>query len=139
MLGKEIGQGRAIQPGDGNHGDDSANPQQQQGKENARLQLRDFEAVGEGIDDGFNHAPDGFDGGVFAGLIFCALASSQVPPLPSIFDLAEALKACALTVSFLSNSPSPRILTPSARPLARPAFRNMSRSTRPPSSNWFSA
>ena len=42
----------------------------------------------------------------------CGLMISQVPPLASIFALAEALNACALTVSFLDNSPSPRILIP---------------------------
>ena len=31
--------------------------------------------------------------------------TSQVPPLASIFDLAEALKACALTVSLRVSSP----------------------------------
>src|SRR3954454_21265188 len=82
-------------------------------------------------------------GGVFAaGAFFAAAASlaiaeplaargrftntSHVPPLPSILDFAEALKACALTVNFRVNSPSPKILIPAALPLARPALRSAS-------------
>ena len=39
--------------------------------------------------------------------------SSTVPPAFSIFSLAEAENACALTTSFLVSSPSPRIFTAS--------------------------
>src|SRR5262249_34487285 len=149
---KELCQCCAVESRHWNHRDNPANTQQQQGKKDARLQLRDFEAVGESVDDGLDHAPDlleasgpvaGFAPSAFAGFL-AALAfgaafgagtvadgfsgaaaafgeppiTSQVPPLASIFDLAEALKACAFTVSFLFKSPLPRILIPSARPLA---------------------
>ena len=46
-----------------------------------------------------------------------------LPPLASIFDFADALKAWAATVSFFVSSPSPRIFTRSTGPLARPALR----------------
>jgi hypothetical protein len=51
-----------IQPRNGRHGNQPANPQQQQCEKYARLQLRDFEAVGEGVDEVLDHAP-GFCGG----------------------------------------------------------------------------
>ena len=44
---------------------------------------------------------------------------SHVPPLASIFAFADALNALALTASFFVSSPSPRILTPSARAIGQ--------------------
>src|ERR1035441_8674076 len=67
------------------------------------------------------------------------LMTSQGPPLASILVFAEALNALTLTVSFLVSSPSPRIFTPAARPLARPTARNAASSTFAPSSNLFSS
>src|SRR5436190_10979773 len=64
---------------------------------------------------------------------------SQVPPCPSIFSLADLLKACARTVSFFLRSPSPRILIPSLLPLARPALRMAVSSTNAPVSKLFRA
>src|SRR5262245_9635884 len=48
--------------------------------------------------------------------------TSAVPPLALIFSAADLEKWEALTVSFLVNSPLPRIRTPSAGPLASPAL-----------------
>src|SRR5208282_4282303 len=45
----------------------------------------------------------------FAGAAGLGPTTSHAPPLASIFARADALNACALTVSFLVNSPSPRI------------------------------
>src|ERR1043166_4873264 len=73
-----------------------------------------------------------------AGAGFAIEMTWQEPPLPSIFAFADALKACAVTVSFLVSSPSPRIFTPAALPFARPAFCSDSKSTRAPSSKRFS-
>ena len=49
--------------------------------------------------------------------------TSAVPPLASIFSAADLEKWSARTVSFLVSSPLPRMRTPSAGPLARPALR----------------
>src|SRR5262249_24571545 len=46
--------------------------------------------------------------------------TSAVPPLAVIFSAAGLLKWCALTTSLRVSSPSPRMRTPSAGPLARP-------------------
>src|SRR5262249_34511453 len=48
--------------------------------------------------------------------------TSMVPPLALIFSAADLEKWCALTFSCFASSPSPRIRTPSAGPLARPAL-----------------
>ena len=55
-----------------------------------------------------------------------AVMTTAVPPAASIFALAEALKPCAVTVSFLVRSPSPRIFTGSRRCLRMPASRSVS-------------
>ena len=49
-----------------------------------------------------------------------AVMSSHAPPLASILALADALNACALTVSFRVSSPSPRILMPAAAAVRQP-------------------
>src|SRR5258708_7055509 len=54
---------------------------------------------------------------------------SALPPAFSIFSFAEAENLCALTETGLVNSPSPRILRPSLRPLTAPASTSLSRST----------
>src|SRR5260370_27349004 len=48
--------------------------------------------------------------------------SSVVPPWAAILAAADLEKPCALTTRRLLNSPMPRMRTPSAGPLASPAF-----------------
>ena len=58
--------------------------------------------------------------------------TSAVPPAFSIFSLAEAENASALTVNFLVSSPSPRIFTACELRGTRPAPCSAARSTVPP-------
>src|SRR6185436_5352141 len=50
-------------------------------------------------------------------------ATSQEPPLASIFCFADSLKALAITVYFFLSSPEPRIFTPALLPFAKPTVR----------------
>ena len=61
-----------------------------------------------------------------------------MPPAPSIFSLAEALKAWALTVSLAEMSPLPSTLTGCFR-VARPFSRRLSGVTSSPALKRFSS
>src|SRR5437763_1620947 len=115
---------------------DAGHHQHARREQDARLQLRDLEAVKKGVVDIADHCSVPVPHQAFAGAAALRATTSHLPPFASIFALAEALNALALTVSFLESSPSPRILTPSARQLAKPIARNAVSSTFAPSSNW---
>src|SRR5262249_30080559 len=134
-------QGAAVQTGNGNPRHDSADAQQQHRENDPRLQLRNLETIRECVGNGPEHVDrESWRNSYALGASPLRVpTSSQTPPADSILPRAEALKAWALTINFFFSSPSPRILTPSARPFAKPIARNAASSTRAPSSNRFNA
>src|SRR6185503_17519920 len=121
----------AVQAGNRNPRHDPADAQQEHRENDPRLQFRNFETIRECVGDGPKHVgQESRRNSLRAGRF-------TLPPADSILPRAEALNAWALTTNFFFNSPSPRILTPSVRPFARPRARNAASSTRAPSSNSF--
>src|SRR5450756_1138740 len=135
LLRKIRGKRIPVQARDANDGEQTRHRQQSEREQYPGLQLRDLEAVEKRVVEIAEHGSAASQ--ALAGVAALRVATSTLPPLASIFVLAEALNALAVTLSFLESSPVPRTLMPSPGPLARPTERNAVSSTFAPSSKTF--
>ena len=121
----------AVDAGDRDEHADAVDGEHRQREQDPPAELRDLADICDRASHG---------GSLRGGLRLASVAMSSIePPAASIFDFAVAEARCALIVSFLVSSPSPRILIVSTSFGMMPFARSVSRSTVAPASNSFSS